>query len=111
MNPAMPRRGLYLVTRESVDTASLLHTVAQALTGGVVLVQYRDKSAASALRLEQARRLVQLCAAHGVPLVVNDDLELAIAAGAAGAHLGEHDADPAHARARLGGHEAAGLLG
>jgi thiamine-phosphate pyrophosphorylase len=52
---------------------------------------------------------VQLCAAHGVPLVVNDDVELAIAVGAAGVHLGEHDADPAQARAQLGAQAIIGV--
>jgi thiamine-phosphate pyrophosphorylase len=97
-----PRRGLYLVTRQTADSAALLRTVQAALRGGARLVQYRDKSADAARRLEQVHALAAACADAGVPLVVNDDVELALACGAAGVHLGEHDGAIADARARLG---------
>ncbi len=96
------RRGLYLLTRETDDDAALAATVGAALEGGAVLVQYRDKSRDSARRARQARALVALCAARDVPLVVNDDIELAHAAGAAGVHVGRDDAPLALARAALG---------
>jgi thiamine-phosphate pyrophosphorylase len=97
-----PRRGVYLITRESADTAALTATVAAALRAGTVMVQYRDKRADPALRLEQARALVALCTAHAVPLIVNDDIDLAATVGAQGVHLGRDDAAIAVARARLG---------
>lgn len=100
--PAPLSRGLYLVTRETADSAALLHTVRAALRGGARLVQYRDKSADAGRRLEQARALAAACAEAGVPLLVNDDVGLALACGAAGVHLGEHDGAIADARARLG---------
>ncbi len=95
-------KGLYAVTPDLADTAGLLSRVKQALSGGVRLVQYRSKTAEAALRRGQAVALLGLCREHGVPLIVNDDLPLALAVGADGVHLGGGDGDPAAARAALG---------
>lgn len=105
--PAATRgtRGLYLITPDRDDTTQLLREVAPLLAAGVHWLQYRNKSAPAALRREQARALQALCARAGVPLIVNDDVQLAQEAGAAGVHLGEDDGDIAAARARLG-HQA-----
>lgn len=100
--PKLPRRGLYLVTREMADTDALLAIVRDAIAGGAALVQYRDKRVDHAARLAQATALRELCHAAGVPLIVNDDVSLAAASGAAGVHLGEDDASIAAARAALG---------
>ena len=100
--------GLYLITPETPDTARLLARVAPLLAEGVTWLQYRQKGASAPLRLEQARALQALCVAAGVPLIINDDVELAAAVGAAGVHLGEDDGDLAAARARLG---AAAIVG
>ena len=95
-------RGLYLVTPDEADTTRLLARVAPLLGEGVAWLQYRNKVSAASVRHEQAAALQGLCAAAGVPLLVNDDVALALAVGAAGVHLGEDDGDLAHARARLG---------
>jgi thiamine-phosphate pyrophosphorylase len=97
----MKLKGLYAVTPDLADTAALLRRTEQALEGGAMLVQYRNKSAA-ALRHEQAAALLDLCRRHGVPLIINDDLSLALDIGADGAHLGREDGDLAAARAALG---------
>lgn len=94
------RRGLYAITPASHP--GLVAACAAALEGGATVLQYRDKSSDPARRLAEASALAALCAAHGVPLIVNDDVELATRAGAAGVHLGEDDAALADARARLG---------
>jgi thiamine-phosphate pyrophosphorylase len=96
-------RGLYAVTPEIADTQRLADRVSACLEGGARLVQYRAKALAPQHALEQARRLVALCAAHGVPLIVNDSVELARAAGAAGVHLGRDDEAVRAARAALPG--------
>jgi thiamine-phosphate pyrophosphorylase len=93
-------RGLYAIT--DGPRIDLLDACAAALQGGASLLQYRDKGSDAARRLHEARALQALCVRHGVPLIVNDDIELAHAVGAAGVHLGEDDAAPAAARARLG---------
>ncbi len=96
-------RGLYAITDATlIPDARLVETVAQAIDGGARAVQYRDKRADAALRLAQAAALNALCRACGVPLIVNDDVALAAAVGAAGVHVGRDDAALAAARARLG---------
>jgi thiamine-phosphate pyrophosphorylase len=94
-------RGLYAITPDERDTAALAVKVRRAITGGARLVQYRNKSADPALRRQQAAALLPLCRAAGVPLIINDDLELAIGLDADGAHLGRGDADLVEARRRL----------
>jgi thiamine-phosphate pyrophosphorylase len=94
--------GLYALTPDVPDTQVLVSRTAQALNGGASAIQYRNKTAAATLKLEQAIALRTLCAARGAIFIVNDDIELAVAAGAAGIHLGRDDASIAAARARLG---------
>ncbi|HMM67208.1 MAG TPA: thiamine phosphate synthase, partial [Dokdonella sp.] len=72
------------------------------LAGGACVVQYRDKTDEQARRRAEAAMLRELCAEHGVPLVINDDVALAIQCRAAGVHLGAGDADIATARKILG---------
>ena len=97
-----PRRGLYLITRETPESGELLRVVASAVDGGAVMVQYRDKSGDAARRLAQAKTLRAFCHASGVPFIVNDDVALARTVGADGVHVGEHDASIAQAREELG---------
>lgn len=94
--------GLYAVTPDEPDTASLLARTGTLLAAGMRLLQYRNKSAPPALRLEQARALRALCDRYGARLIVNDSVELALAVGADGVHLGRADGSVAEARARLG---------
>ncbi|MFC4726641.1 thiamine phosphate synthase [Coralloluteibacterium thermophilus] len=103
MNAAsLPSGGLYLLTPDDPDTDRLLRRVEQGLRGGARLLQYRNKTAPPALRRAQALALKRLCDDAGVPLIVNDDVALAEAVGAAGVHLGAEDGGIAAARARLG---------
>ena len=102
-----PARGLYLITPEEPDTARLLARVAAVLPQATWL-QYRQKEADADLRLAQATALQRLCAQAGVPLIINDDVALMEAVGAAGVHLGEDDGDLAAARHRLGAHAIVG---
>jgi thiamine-phosphate pyrophosphorylase len=95
-------RRLYAVTPEEPDTEVLAQKVREALLGGARMVQYRNKTGTSALRREQCALLIALCRAAGAPLIVNDDLDLALAVGADGLHLGRDDVPVAIARARLG---------
>ncbi len=94
-------RGLYLITPDDADTARLMRRV-EAVIGNATLLQYRNKAVDLALKREQLAALRPLCAAHGVPLIVNDDVTLAAEFDADGVHLGEHDGDPREARERLG---------
>ena len=104
MSPATPRiAGLYAIA----DSAYLLDddfvpAVRAALAGGARVVQYRDKKNPPARRETLARALNAICREHGVPLLINDDVPLAAAVGAAGVHLGREDPGIGAARATLG---------
>lgn len=102
MKPA--GRGLYAITdTESIqDTCQLVTAVEQAILGGAQLIQYRDKSTNREQRWQQAQALQTLCGKHGIPLIINDDVELAAAIHADGVHLGKDDASLQLARASLG---------
>lgn len=100
MSALLRHRGLYIITDGPRD--DLLDKVTQALAGGAKLLQYRDKSTDAARRHREAAALKDLCTAHGVPMIVNDDIALAHAIGADGVHLGASDGDLAAARATLG---------
>ena len=95
----MKLRGLYALTPELSGNA-LRAKVAQALAGGIAMLQYRKKNRPD---LEEARSLAALCRERGVPFFVNDDIDIALAAGADGVHLGRDDGDLAAARSKLGG--------
>jgi thiamine-phosphate pyrophosphorylase len=97
-------RGVYAITDAVLlsDDPNLTHAVEQAILGGARLIQYRDKSTDAARRLAQARALNALCRRYDIPLIINDDVELAVQVGAAGVHIGRDDPDLATARARLG---------
>lgn len=77
-----------------------------AARGGARAVQLRDKTASDADLLALARQLLPEMRAHGVKLFLNDRIEVAIAAGADGLHVGQGDGDPVAIRARIG----AGML-
>jgi thiamine-phosphate pyrophosphorylase len=95
-------RGLYAVTPDEPDIGLLVRKVRMALAGGARFVQYRNKSANAAQRREQGAALLALCREAGVPLIINDDLDLAGAIRADGLHLGRDDVSIAAARAHLG---------
>ena len=99
----MKLSGLYAITPEHPDPgAALADQVEQAILGGARVVQYRDKSGDGRRRRTEARSLLGVCRHHGVPLIVNDDVELTATVGANGVHLGRDDMEPAAARRRLG---------
>ncbi|HEX3895589.1 MAG TPA: thiamine phosphate synthase [Rudaea sp.] len=96
----LPAHGVYAITNG--PRATLIDDVEQALGGGVVIVQYRDKTNDHARRRAEASELRDICYRRDVPLLINDDVDLAAEIGANGVHLGEDDVDIAHARAKLG---------
>jgi thiamine-phosphate pyrophosphorylase len=101
---------LYLVTDPELGRGrSLVEIVGAAVTGGVTLVQLRDKRADGRVLLEQARALKALLDPHGIPLIVNDRIDVALAAGAAGCHVGQSDLPAEDARAILGPDAIIGL--
>ena len=100
MNPRL--RGLYVITEDrALGAEEARVAVHAALRGGASLVQYRDKSDDRQCRLATATALQTLCAHFQVPLLINDDVDLACAVGADGVHLGRDDMAIEYARARL----------
>lgn len=95
-------RGLYAITPGGLSGERLIEQVDSALRGGATLVQYRDKQRDVTQQAEIARALRALCRQHGARLIVNDNLELALAVDADGLHLGGSDGDLAAARRALG---------
>lgn len=96
-------RGLYAITPDIADTDALLRKVEQALKAGVAMLQYRNKMISKDKRLLQAKELAPLARGYGVPFIVNDDVEIALAVGANGAHVGRDDGDLTAARSQLAG--------
>ncbi len=95
--------GLYAITPNAAGSPeSLAAQVVLAIQGGARLVQYRDKYATDQARHDQGEALLRLCRNAGVPLIINDDLQLACDLSADGVHLGRDDPDPRQARAQLG---------
>lgn len=95
-------RGLYAITDTDLLAGRLTDAVEAALQGGAVAVQYRDKRTDTSRRLEEAIALRLLCRRYRIPLLINDDVELCVAVGADGVHLGQSDVSLAAARQRLG---------
>lgn len=101
---------VYLVTDPDLcREKGVVETVREAVTGGITMVQLRDKDATTAERIELARALMKALEGTSVPLIVNDDLDAAVASGADGAHIGQSDGLPQKARQMLGPEKMLGL--
>ena len=100
---AQPDYSIYLVTDDGcLQGRAFIDCVREALEGGVTLVQYRAKTASSAEMYAEALQMKALCDSFNVPLIINDRLDIAMAVGAAGVHLGQDDLPCAAARRILG---------
>jgi thiamine-phosphate pyrophosphorylase len=96
-------RGLYAITdNQLIPPGELTRRVSMAIAGGAVVIQYRDKGSANTADIDEVVSMAMLCRQRDVPLIVNDNVELAAAIGATGVHLGQHDASLPAARSRLG---------
>ena len=96
-----PESGIYAITRpENKTPDQVLADVGEAIKGGVSVLQYRDKQPIDAVYLAGA--LKELCHAHNIPLIINDQLELAKHIGADGVHIGQEDSQLTYAREVLG---------
>jgi len=93
--------GLYAITDAS-PLPHLLKKVEQALKGGVHILQYRHKTGTEPLLKQEATALLSLCQQYQVPLIINDNIELASHIGADGVHLGKNDKQLTLARQQLG---------
>ena len=90
---------LYLVTMPSPN---IIETVERSLKGGLTLVQHRDKDINDSERMAIASQLCELCHRYNALFLVNDRVDIALAVGADGVHLGQQDFPIASARKLLG---------
>lgn len=94
---------LYLITDSTYHTAdSLLATVDEALAGGATLVQLREKDAGGRAYLALAERVKAVTDRYGVPLIIDDRADVALACDAAGVHVGAEDLPVEAVRRLLG---------
>ncbi len=91
------------------DIAPLPELAALAAHNGATIIQYRDKTASTRQMIDQARTIVEALKGTGVPLVINDRVDVAMATGADGVHLGADDMDADTARRLLGPDAIIGL--
>lgn len=101
---------LYLVTdrgRETLDT--LIEKTEKAIRGGVTMVQLREKNADSQSFYHAALHMKKLCERYGVPLLINDRADIALAVGANGVHVGQRDIPVKALRAILPEHMIIGV--
>jgi thiamine-phosphate pyrophosphorylase len=99
-------RHLYLCTPDRPDLVTFLEAC---ISGGVDIVQLRDKDAPARVVVERARLAARVCADHGVPFILNDRPDLALEVGADGVHVGQDDAPPTLARRVVGDDAMVGL--
>lgn len=101
---------LYLVTDRTLSLGrSTVEVVRAAIRGGVSCVQLREKGCSTREFMDEARLLKALLAGTGVPLFINDRLDVALAAGADGVHLGQNDLPIADARRLVGNRMIIGI--
>ena len=101
---------LYLVTDRDLSLGrSLEEVVREAVAGGVTMVQLREKDAATGEFIELARKLMAVLKPLGVPLIINDRVDVALAVDADGVHIGQSDMSYADARRLLGPDKIIGL--
>lgn len=101
---------LYGVTdRGNLHGKTLLQQVEESLKGGVTLVQLREKHLSFQEFLEEAKEMKELCHKYGVPLLINDNVEICIESGADGVHVGQKDMEAGAVREKLGNDKIIGV--
>jgi len=91
-----------IIDRGACEGRDLAWVARQAIRGGADVIQLRDKAASAQALIVQARRLLAVTKPAGVPLIINDRVDVAAATGADGVHLGQEDLHVAAARRLLG---------
>ena len=95
--------GLYAITDSLLIPEHRFEAaITLSLQGGARIIQYRDKTSSAAIRLAQSQQLRRLCDEYEALLIINDDIDLALASKADGIHLGKNDATIKTARDKLG---------
>lgn len=94
---------LYAITdRRWLKTETLYEQVEKALDGGITLLQLREKELDQEHFTKEAIRIKKLCTKYNVPLIINDNVDIALAVNADGVHVGQNDMEAGAVRAKLG---------
>lgn len=105
LDPKQVDYSLYLVTDSTpaiLGDRDIVKVVEAALQGGVTIVQYRDKTSDTGDLISIAKKLHAVTQKHGIPLLINDRIDVALAVGCEGVHIGQDDIDLPTARKQLG---------
>ena len=94
MKKAFPYRLYLVISEQSCLHHNYIHVAEQAISGGVDIVQLREKNATTSAFIEKALRLQDVLHKHNVPLIINDNLEVAQKVNAYGIHVGNNDVKP-----------------
>ncbi len=100
---------LYLVTDENQDLPTLINVVRESVAGGVTMVQLREKHHDIRAFIEKAQAVKEVLEGTGVPLIINDRVDVALAVDADGVHLGQTDMPAPLARKLIGSQRILGL--
>ena len=100
---------VYPITDTDLSGLSHLEQVRRLIDGGATLIQLRDKKAPSGEFYEAAAEVMSFARPRGVKIIINDRVDISLAAGADGVHLGQDDLPPKHARKLLGENTIIGI--
>jgi thiamine-phosphate pyrophosphorylase len=85
-------RGLYVILDpQAAGERDLVHIAEEAIAGGAHMIQWRDKHRDKGLQLPELEAILQICRRNAVPLIINDDVDVALVVGADGVHVGQKD--------------------
>ncbi|MEK7248622.1 MAG: thiamine phosphate synthase [Chloroflexota bacterium] len=85
-------RGLYVILdSQAAGERDLTHIAAEAIAGGARMIQWRDKHRRKGLQLPTLATVGRICRENGIPLIINDDVDVALVVGADGVHVGQKD--------------------
>ncbi len=102
-------KGYYFITDETLSAAGVISDVRNAVAAGVAAVQYRNKSASTRALHDEARLIGEICAGTRTLFIVNDRIDIALAVGAGGVHIGNDDMPYREARRLLGRERVIGV--
>ena len=89
---------LYAITDSSYTRLTLSEQVEAAISGGATIIQLREKNISEEEYIGKAKEVLSVTRKYGVPLIINDKINVALKSGADGVHLGQTDGDPKAAR-------------
>ena len=100
---------IYLITDAAPCSQPIERFLREAITGGVGMVQLRERGMSDARLLDVASRCAEICRAEDIPFIVNDRVDIALACGADGVHLGQNDMPITSVRSLVGENSIIGL--